>query len=214
MYKKNDITDWLSQTTDNAKYFGWSPELWDKKSGLYINWQQYRPIQNHFQTCPDPNLCHKFFMSYHMYQSHEQRIKDNFHYRTHTGIFPSNFPKSFLKQGQDSKNCQENKQNLSENREVCCSHTVKEASLLAHLLPNVQKVNIFPVFSRSFQNQNCLLQFLCILCRRSHKSFSCFKFHWHFFSRGFGICSEPVITTNNICDAISTTISIRILAYY
>ena len=27
MYKVNDVTNWLSQTTDNSKYFVWSPEL-------------------------------------------------------------------------------------------------------------------------------------------------------------------------------------------
>ena len=32
----NDVTNWLSQTTDNSKYFVWSPGLWDKESSLYI----------------------------------------------------------------------------------------------------------------------------------------------------------------------------------
>ena len=27
MYKVNDVTDWSSQTTDNSKYFVWSPGL-------------------------------------------------------------------------------------------------------------------------------------------------------------------------------------------
>ena len=36
MYKANDVTNWLSQTTDNSKYFVWSPGLWDKESRLYI----------------------------------------------------------------------------------------------------------------------------------------------------------------------------------
>ena len=36
MYKVNDVTNWLSQTTDNSKYFVWSPGLWDKESRLYI----------------------------------------------------------------------------------------------------------------------------------------------------------------------------------
>ena len=35
MYKVNDVTNWLSQTTDNSKYFVWSPGLWDKESRLY-----------------------------------------------------------------------------------------------------------------------------------------------------------------------------------
>ena len=35
MYKVNDVTNWLSQTTDNLKYFLWSPGLWDKESHLY-----------------------------------------------------------------------------------------------------------------------------------------------------------------------------------
>ena len=37
MYKVNDVTNWLSQTTDNSKYFVWSPGLWDKESRLYIH---------------------------------------------------------------------------------------------------------------------------------------------------------------------------------
>ena len=36
MYKVNDVTNWLSQTTDNSKYFVCSPGLWDKESRLYI----------------------------------------------------------------------------------------------------------------------------------------------------------------------------------
>ena len=36
MYKGNDVTHWLSQTTDTSKYFVWSPGLWDKESHLYI----------------------------------------------------------------------------------------------------------------------------------------------------------------------------------
>ena len=37
MYMKNvnDVTGWLSQTTDISKYFVWSPGLWDKESRLY-----------------------------------------------------------------------------------------------------------------------------------------------------------------------------------
>ena len=31
----NDVTNWLSQTTDNSKYFVWSPGLQDKESRLY-----------------------------------------------------------------------------------------------------------------------------------------------------------------------------------
>ena len=36
MYKVNDVANWLSQTTDNSKYFVWSPGLWDKESRLYV----------------------------------------------------------------------------------------------------------------------------------------------------------------------------------
>ena len=38
MYMKNvnDVTGWLSQTTDISKYFDWSPGLWDKESHLYM----------------------------------------------------------------------------------------------------------------------------------------------------------------------------------
>ena len=38
MYMKNvnDVTGWLSQTTDISKYFVWSPGFWDKESRLYI----------------------------------------------------------------------------------------------------------------------------------------------------------------------------------
>ena len=37
MKKVDDVTDWLSQTTDISKYFVWYPGLWDKESHLYIN---------------------------------------------------------------------------------------------------------------------------------------------------------------------------------
>ena len=37
MYKPNDVTNWLSQTTDNSKYFVWSPGLWDKEHRLYLH---------------------------------------------------------------------------------------------------------------------------------------------------------------------------------
>ena len=39
MYMKNvnDVTGWLSQTTDISKYFVWSPGLWDKESRLYLS---------------------------------------------------------------------------------------------------------------------------------------------------------------------------------
>ena len=37
MYKVNDVANWLSQTTDNSKYFVWSPGLWDKESRLYFD---------------------------------------------------------------------------------------------------------------------------------------------------------------------------------
>ena len=39
MYMKNvnDVTGWLSQTTDISKYFVWSPGLRDKESRLYID---------------------------------------------------------------------------------------------------------------------------------------------------------------------------------
>ena len=36
MYKVNDVTYWLSQTTDNSKQFVWYPGLWDKESRLYF----------------------------------------------------------------------------------------------------------------------------------------------------------------------------------
>ena len=36
MKKVNDVTGWLSQTTDISKYFVWSPGLWDKECRLYI----------------------------------------------------------------------------------------------------------------------------------------------------------------------------------
>ena len=38
MYMKNvnDVTGWLSQTTDISKYFVWSPGLRDKESRLYL----------------------------------------------------------------------------------------------------------------------------------------------------------------------------------
>ena len=38
MYMKNvnDVTGWLSQTTDISKYFVWSPGPWDKESRLYL----------------------------------------------------------------------------------------------------------------------------------------------------------------------------------
>ena len=36
MKKMNNVTDWISQTTDISKYFVWSPGLWDKESCLYI----------------------------------------------------------------------------------------------------------------------------------------------------------------------------------
>ena len=38
MYMKNvnDVTGWLSQTTDISKYFVWSPGLWDKEIRLYV----------------------------------------------------------------------------------------------------------------------------------------------------------------------------------
>ena len=35
MKNENDVTGWLSQTTDISKYFIWSPGLWDKESCLY-----------------------------------------------------------------------------------------------------------------------------------------------------------------------------------
>ena len=44
----NDVTDWLSQTTDISKYFVWSPGLWDKESPLYIYGQQEQvTVRNH-----------------------------------------------------------------------------------------------------------------------------------------------------------------------
>ena len=44
MYKVNDVTNWLSQTTDNSKYFVWSPGLWDKESRLYLilTWLKFK----------------------------------------------------------------------------------------------------------------------------------------------------------------------------
>ena len=39
MYKVNDVANWLSQTTDNSKYFVWSPGLWDKESRLYLEYK-------------------------------------------------------------------------------------------------------------------------------------------------------------------------------
>ena len=35
MHKVNDVIDWLSQTTDNSKYFVWPSGFWDKESRLY-----------------------------------------------------------------------------------------------------------------------------------------------------------------------------------
>ena len=36
MYKVNDVTNWPSQTTDNSKYFVWSPGLWDKACMIFL----------------------------------------------------------------------------------------------------------------------------------------------------------------------------------
>ena len=36
MKNVNDVTGWLSHTTDISKYFVWSPGLRDKESRLYI----------------------------------------------------------------------------------------------------------------------------------------------------------------------------------
>ena len=44
MYKVNDVTNWLSQTTDNSKYFVWSPGLWDKESRLYTEFSFQKQI--------------------------------------------------------------------------------------------------------------------------------------------------------------------------
>ena len=52
MYMKNvnDVTGWLSQTTDISKYFVWSPGLRDKESRLYILYflyflnQKFQPL--------------------------------------------------------------------------------------------------------------------------------------------------------------------------
>ena len=39
MKKVNDVTGWLSQTTDVSKYFVWSPGLRHKESRLYCEFK-------------------------------------------------------------------------------------------------------------------------------------------------------------------------------
>ena len=50
MYKANDVTNWLSQTTDNSKHFVWSPGLWDKGSLLYLQFIKKIEQQNFMDT--------------------------------------------------------------------------------------------------------------------------------------------------------------------
>ena len=70
MYMKNvnDVTGWLSQTTDISKYFIWCPWLRDKESRLYVIHPSNSLTdirQNHWTMVTDPwpcSLTHIYFM--------------------------------------------------------------------------------------------------------------------------------------------------------
>ena len=59
MKKVNDVTGWLSQTTDISKYFVWSPGLWDKESRLYMEIAHSDIIFHYLSLIMrKPVLCH------------------------------------------------------------------------------------------------------------------------------------------------------------
>ena len=61
MYMKNvnDVTGWLSQTTDISKYFVWSPGLWDKESRLYLVRSIY---VSHWSIIPTMMFIHQIIL--------------------------------------------------------------------------------------------------------------------------------------------------------